>query len=48
MQNDREFKKYQLPKKFRFQQLVVRIANFADTRRNNRVFTQKKKKTHIF
>ena len=32
MQNDCEFKKYQLWKKFIFQQLVSKIANFADIR----------------
>ena len=44
MQNDREFKKYQLQKKFVFWQLGMKITNFANIRRNNSIFTQKKEK----
>ena len=41
-QNDREFKNREFGKKFIFQQLGTKIENFADIRRNNNAFTQKK------
>ena len=48
MQGDREFKKYQLWKKFLFQQLVAKITHFANIRQNNSILTQKEKKKHPF
>ena len=41
MQNDRGFKKYQLQIKFIFQQLVSKIINFVDIRRNGNVCVKK-------
>ena len=47
MQNDGEFKKYQLHKKFMLQQLVAKVANFANIRGNNRVLMERKKNAHF-
>ena len=44
MQNEHEFKNYQLRKKFIFWQLVTKIINFAVIRQSNGIFTQKEKK----
>ena len=44
MQNEHEFKSYQLRKKFIFRQLVTKIVNFVVIRRNNSVLTQKRKR----
>ena len=43
-QNNHGLKKDQLRKKFRFQQLVMKIANFADVRWSNSIFMKKEKK----
>ena len=40
MQNDHQFKKYQLLRKFIFQQLVAKIANFVYIRQNKSIFTK--------
>ena len=48
MQNNREFKKYELQKKSIFQQLDKKISNFAGIRRNNKSIYAEEKKNCAF